>query len=205
MGLLDLRFLKPKPRLLLWGVAVASVLAVGFTFTTTFVFTSSGGSLSPYLVGYFDFRTADCVGAACADTTTGGGIMDGRTDAAVDLTNPTTTPLFAVISLFNNDGSFIACTTRTVTANETVRLFVNDSFTEVADGDFGVIKIVTVLNSNTKKVQAGVKGWLTHFVTESSDNAQAIFSRHSQLQEVPVEVLKKDGKAELELITQSCA
>ena len=210
MSFLD--FAKQKPRLILLGAVVATALTMGFTFTKVFVFPSSGGSLSPYLIGYFDLRTTDCIGGftngirACAETgeDTGSrgndpGILTNRTDAGIDLTNPTTTSLLAVITIFDQNGAFLDCDNRTVGPNETGRVYVNDDVLSAnGDGKRGVIKIVTLLSSDHTKVQAGVKGWLTHYVTESSDNNhQIVFSRQSQLQQVPVEVLKKDNLTEL--------
>ena len=203
-------FAKQKQRLLLLGVIVASALAVGFTYTRIFVYSSSGGSLSPYLLGYYDLRTNDCIGAACASQSEDGnhgrraGIMTNQTDVAVDLANPTSTPLLALISVFNNSsGALVGCTTETLEANVTRRVYVNQKiFNSNGDGLFGLIKIVTFLLSSPTKVQAGVKGTITHYVTESSDAGhQLILTRQSQLQQVPVEVLKRDNGFELSQIT----
>jgi hypothetical protein len=215
MGFLD--FAKQKPRLLLLGVIVASALAVGFTYTKVFTFSASGGSLSPYLLGYYDLRTDDCIGAACADNNEdsqrqadAAGILTNRTDVAIDLSNPTTTVLRALISVFDDAGTHIGCTTTTLEANDTDRVYVNNDIFKLnngpnGDGKFGVIKVVTFLDSDLTKVQAGVKGWLTHYVTESSDQGhQLIFTRQSQMQQVPVEVLKNDKNAELAKIAASC-
>jgi len=216
MGFLD--FAKQKPRLLLLGVIVASALAVGFTYTKFFVFPSSGGSLSPYLLGYYDLRTDDCIGAACAgqneDTqrhADRAGIMTNRTDVAIDLSNPTRTVLRALISVFDDAGTVIACTTRPVESNDTARVFVNNDILipflgSNGDGKFGVIKVVTFLEANIlTAVQAGVKGWLTHYVSESDDGGhQLIFTRQSQMQQVPVEVLKRNSNAELGTIAELC-
>ena len=204
-------FLKRQPRLImLLSVVVASTLAVGFIYTKVFVFPSYGGTLSPYLVGYYDLRTSNtfggsCIGAACADSGTDSGFLRHRTDAAVDLTNPTTTALHAVIALFDISGAFVDCTTRTVSTNETVRVYVNNNILGGnGDSQFGAVKVVTVLDSDFSRVQAGLKGALTHFVTESSDRSQNIFSRSSRLQEVPAEALKANNNAELLRITNTC-
>ena len=193
-------FAKQKSGLLLLGAVVASVLAMGFTFAKFFVFPSSGGSLSPYLVGYYDLGTDDCIRnsnslRACATE-----IITNQTDAAIDLSNPTLTSLLAVITLFDEDGAFQRCTTTLLSANETERVYVNDDmFSANGDGKRGVIKIVTLLNSNHTVVQAGVKGTLTHYVAQrfTSGSASQIFSRQSQLQQVPAEVLRKDSNTEL--------
>lgn len=221
MSFLD--FAKQKSRLLLLGVIVASALAVGFTYTAVFVFNPSGGSLSPYLVGYYDLRTEECVGkdrsdpllgTACADKTVDG-IRNDSTEAGIDLMNPTTNRLLALVAIYNEAGTNVACGVETVEANETRRVFVNDRLLSgIGDGQFGAIKVVTLLDADRTRVQAGLKGWLNHFVRETSlrddgDGASRqidqIFFRQTRLQEVPVAVLKANKNAELLAITGACA
>jgi hypothetical protein len=204
MAFLD--FAKRKTGLLLLGVAVASALALGFTYTKIFVFPSSGGSLSPYLVGYFDLRTInnsthgnDCYGDACADD-----LVANRTDVGIELTNPTNTDLIAVISVFKANGDFIDCTNTFLGNNDTDVVFVHDDIigfgADGTDRAVGVIKVVTFLDEDPavpSKVQAGAKGVITHYVRQDGGGQSFIFSRQSQLQQVPVEALKAASDAEL--------
>ena len=209
MGIFDLTLLRRKPKFILLGVALASVLTVGFGFSKLFVFVPTGGSLSPYLVGYYDLRTDDCIGNACATE-----IMTNRTDLGIDLTNPSTTPLVAVVALFSETGEPRICRDFNVFTNETRRVYLGTDFFDDAgttwDGKFGVVKVVTFLwssassFSSSSKVQAGLKGWLTHYVTQGPSGHQAVFSRQSQLGEVPVEVLKRNKNVELNKITDGC-
>jgi hypothetical protein len=210
MGIFDLTLLRRKPRLILLGVAIASVLTVGFTYSKVFVFLPAGGSLSPYLVGYYDLRTDDQVGNARADE-----IMTNRTDVGVDLINPSNIPLHAVVALFNVTGDPIICQTYSVFTNETRRVYVNNDFFVNSwaingDGWHGAIKVVSFLwsggsFSSSSKVQAGLKGGITHYVTQRLNNGQQqVFFRQSRLGEVPVEVLKRNSNAELNKITEGC-
>jgi len=202
MGFLD--FAKQKPKLLLLGAVIAGTLAVGFTYTNVFLFPSYGGTLSPYLIGYFDVRDQDQIGFARANI-----IVNNGTDVGIDLANPTTTSLRAFIALFSSSGVFLSCHMRTVDTNENVRVFLRNDLNFNIFNRTGVIKVVTTLDNDLSKVQAGVKGLLTHYVAQQPDgngrDNQIVVSRQTNFEEVPLAVLNRNGNAELiSIIVNGC-
>lgn len=190
-------FLQRKLTLTLVTAAllVSGVVATGFVFPTLFIFPPSGGSLSSYLVGYFDTTTDDTYG----NTTLSTGV---DADAFLYLVNPTNKDLTAFVAIFDENQDVIDCTDVDLSPNdlEVIKL--------VADGfvgfERGVIKIVTVDQAFPDRVQAGIKGWIVHHLVQDVSNDN-VLSRESHLQEVPVGVLRNNRNAELNAIAEACA
>lgn len=172
-------------------VVVAGLLAAGFAASKLFDFPSSGGSLSPYLVGFYD---------------TSQGIDRTTTSARLYLVNPTPVPLVAYVAFFDDAEHPIACTKPTLTPNDLATVDVED-FVNAANNPsgLGVIKIVTFDGNHPGvRLQAGLKGWLRHHTirTELVIPANQTVPVNetlrqplveSNLQEVPREVLLHDA------------
>lgn len=197
------------------AVAVAAALAgaavvVASHFRTSDLFDygdkaqggPSGGSLSPYLVGYYDDRPV----ATTLDV-----------EPALYLVNPTPLRLTAYIVLFDQRGAGVGCAVRELVPNQTDEILLSTDVLKAfgaKDRHTGAVKIVTFdAASPGVTVQAGLKGWLTHYVISGDIRT---FVRESVLQEVPREVLladvsPRDGEPdELKLIvdfvnTKRCA
>ncbi len=199
-------FIKGKAAVALVAVAVlATLTSVGVVLGTTFLtpttykYPSSGGSLSPYLVGVYDDRDhsdspgdggCDENGNLCSDLS----VEDyHETEPVVYLVNVTATPLTAYIVVFDNDENPIACDVRDLSGNDVTDVFIDALTDQFSGGDYvGVVKVVTFDSTQPGvKVEAGVKGWITHF-TEEEDYNDVTFLRESEMQEVPTEVLFRD-------------
>ena len=178
------------------ALLLSGVVATGFVFPTLFVFTPSGGSLSSYLVGYFDTTTEDTYGSTTI--TTG---VDA--DAFLYLVNPTAKDLTAFVAIFDEDEGVLGCASRDLSPNdlEVIKL-VNDGFVDF--NTRGVLKVVTVLTDFPDRIQAGIKGWLVHHLVQTV-TGNNVLSRESHLQEVPVQVLRNSNNAELNAIADACA
>lgn len=208
-------------------VALAALAGIGgaaashvFIFSLFFNYPPTGGSLSPYLVGYYDGRED-------SDSLAQDG-CDERDDQCVDdiaddvddvepvlyLVNPTRIDLTAYVAVFDNEETFLGCDRLNLSPNDVTDFLTskyNDDDDDVngnSEDGFGAVKVVTFAASAPGiKVQAGVKGWLTHYVEQdNSDNWG--YMRESELQEVPLDVLKKQipgkGQSELQLIVHAC-
>ena len=190
------------------GVA-AVAWALTFTISSIFNFPPSGGSLSSYLVGYFDTRTDDCFTPQCLE-------RGNRKDANMFLylTNPTPISLKAYVDIFDANETSLDCQTFTFSPNKVRRLRLTSDFSiPFPHNRIGMIKIFTENSAVTAshKIQAGLKGWLVHIFQFSGQAVSTgeIFSRESTLQEVPVTVLVRDQNAdkvpdELKTIVDDC-
>ena len=179
--------------------------ALSFSISAIFNFGPTGGSISSYLVGYYDTRSNDCLTSFC--DTPG---KSGNARAVIYLVNPTPIKLKAYVDIFDKGGSSLDCNTYTLNPNELQRIYVDD-FSIGENNRRGVIKIFTEdYNVTTShKLQAGVKGWLVHnYEFETSNNSSDLFSRESHFAEVPVAVLvrPKTGSIpfELDQIVNDC-
>ena len=111
-------------------------------------------------------------------------------EPVLHLVNPTSIGLTAYIVVFDNSGSALACRVRDLGPND---------FTDVMLGDlsgnaneFGVVKIV-VFDSDDRgvTVQAGLIGWIAHYMEQETYEDIAV-TRESALIQVPHEVLFAD-------------
>jgi hypothetical protein len=204
-----------------------------FQASSLFRFQSTGGSLSPYLVGYFDGRESE--GSLAAEG------WDERWDkqSAIDsyvesvepvvyLVNPTARYLTAAIVVFDEREDPLGCEFLPLSPND-VTDFLVTQFTDeyYPDGTLGVVKVFTLpgtiatdrvqdelddhlftpsmFETGVLTVQAGVKGWMTHYVGQG----EYATSRESVLQEAPLEVLmddaNRDGRPdELSMLADFC-
>jgi hypothetical protein len=206
------------------GVAAAQYISPFryFQASSTFRFQSTGGSISPYLVGYFDGReSVDSLAAVGWDER---GDKQSAIDSYVEsvepvvyLVNPTARWLTAAIVVFNNDEYPLGCKLIPLSPNDVTDFLVSeitDNETDLHEpaisdsypGDgLGVVKILTLpgtievgegqiiapqaFRNGVLTVQAGVKGWMTHYVGQG----ELATLRESPLQEVPLEVLLDDA------------
>ena len=194
MKFFNLASIKQSRGLALAAVAVVSaVLAVGLTFSLVLNFKSSGGSLSAYLIGAVDGKdhtSDDCWGTACP--TNFDAAADSNTaEAVVRLVNPTNVPLKAYVAAYNDATSFIGCTSQTVGRNSYVEVFLKREF-DIGDNHTFTVKVLTVDAVDNNRIQAGVKGWLTHYFAQTEDfgNIRFLHMREAELQEVPIEVAR---------------
>ena len=191
MRFLNLTSIKPSRGLALATVAVVSALAVGATFSSVFNFRSSGGSLSAYLISPVNGQNHHCFGTAC-------GAYDplansDTIEVVVRLGNPTGDALRAWIAIYRRNGGFQGCTIRDINPNTYVDVNLVDRFGLFDTHDF-TVKVLTLNLLN--RVQAGVKGWLTHFTAQTNDTGSItnrfLHMRETEMQEVPIEVAKAD-------------
>ncbi len=212
-------FIKGRVKLALVAVAALAALAgigaaaAGF-FITGFLFNyePSGGSLSPYLVGYYDNREeSDSLAENACDERSDHCVDDLSDDiddveAVVYLVNPTPLDLTAYIAVFDNEEEFQGCEILDLTPNDVTDFIIS----KYGSDTLGVVKVVTFhADFPGVKVQAGAKGWLTHYIEDNGVDLEGELAqtRESELQEVPRDVLTKDpwGKpSELDLIVKSC-
>jgi len=182
-----------------WTVALGAFafLGAGFAVAKLFDFKASGGSLSPYLVGFYDLNP---------------GFSVEPISARLYLVNPTPVPLVAYVAFFDDEEKPLACTKPTLSPNGLkivdVDEFVNSTNNPHAQG---VIKIVTFAASQPGvKVQAGIKGWLRHHafkvvqvvpVNQTANQTGSVNQTirqplvESELREVPAAVLMHDVSA----------
>ena len=179
------------------AAVVGVAWALSFSISGIFKYNASGGSVAPYLIGYCDTTTNDCIGVACSTN-----ILN--VEAVLYLVNPTPLDVIAHVTFFDDDEGFLECTTRTLSPNKVAKIKLVDDLE--LDNQVGVIKIATVdANSTAIKVQAGIKAWLVHHreervFTSPGTSTNAIFSHESTLQEVPIEVLvRRTGGVAFEL------
>ena len=178
------------------AAVVGVAWALSFSISGIFKYNASGGSLAPYLIGYYDTTTNDCIGVACSTNIR-------NVEAVLYLVNPTPLDLIAHIAIFDDDEVRLICARRDLSPNKVQRINLVDDFVGL-DNQLGVIKIMTVdANSTAIKVQPGIKAWLVHHreqVVHAQNPTNAVFSHESTLQEVPIEVLaKKIGGVAFEL------
>ena len=200
MRLFDLASIKQSRRLALAVVAVVGVLAMGLTFSSVLNFKSSGGSLSAYLIGAVNAKshTDGDFGTAHIDVTSLSGLATSDTvEAVVRLVNPTNIPLTALVAAYDSGDTFLDCEQRSLGRNEYAQVNLIDEFSSTSDNHAFTVKVLTFDSLN--RVQAGVKGWLSHYVAETSDGGDRRFlhMRETELQEVPVEVAKAGEAAKI--------
>ena len=197
MKLFNLALMKQGRGVLLAAVAVASVLSVGLIFSSVLNFKGVGGSLTAYLIGSGSGRAEGCWGVACTDRNSG---ADSNTvEVVVRLANPTNITLRAYVAAYFGRGPlFVGCAQRVLGKNSYAEVnLINDINNRylLETHDF-TVKVLTV-NALTNIVQAGVKGWITHFnaVTLDGNSNRILLARESQLQGVPIQVAQA-GEAE---------
>jgi len=211
-------FMRGKVKLAVLALAALAALAgIGgvaagsfFFFSLNFNYPPNGGSLSPYLVGYYDGREG---GDSLAEDG-----CDERDDQCVDdiadevddvepvayLVNPTRLDLTAYIAVFDNEENFLGCESLDLSPNDVTDFLIS----KYGEDDLGAVKVVTFSASDPGgRVQAGAKGWITHYVEEENGTDWG-YMRESELQEVPLDVLKRQipggQPSELQLIVNSC-
>lgn len=197
MKFFNIEWIRNSRRLVFAVVILASAVAIGATFNTVFNFNSNGGSLAAYLIGAVDGKdhtNDDCWGKACPTGDTEA--TSDTNEAVVRLVNPTDFTLRALIAAYtrNNPLFFIGCTTRTLLPNGYAEVRLIDTF-RVADTHDFTVKVLTLNDADLSKVQAGVKGWLTHFFAETIETccittSRLLHTRETELQEVAYHVAK---------------
>lgn len=203
MKFFNIEWIRNSRRLVLAVVILASAVAIGAKFNSVFNFNSNGGSLAAYLIGAVDGKdhtNDDCWGKACPDT----GDVEATSDtneAVVRLVNPTDFTLTALIAAYtrNNPLFFIGCTTRTLLPNAYAEVRLIDTFRVPDTHDF-TVKVLTLDSANPTRVQAGVKGWLTHYFAETIDTGttlRLLHMRETELQQVAIHVANAGESAKI--------
>ena len=209
MKFLKLTSIKPSRGMALAAVAVLSALAVGATFSSVFNFRSSGGSLSAYLIGAANGRNHTCFGTACGPTYDPLAGSD-TIEVVVRLGNPTNVALKAIIAVYRDGDTFRGCVQKTVDPNAYRDVKLVQLFGLYDTEDF-TVKVLTRDFAN--KVQAGVKGWLTHFTAETFDSwsqgntfsqNRFLHMHETELKEVPHEVLRAGEADKLIALLPDC-
>ena len=191
MRLVNLGSFKWSRSQVLAAVVVASLAALGAVAVSGVLsFSSKGGSLSAYLIGAVDGQDHHCFGKACFTNRSGGDLANSDTvEAVVRLINPTNNSLQAYIAVYGRNNRFLGCVLKSLDRNEYTELNLIQRFSLWDTHDL-TVKVLTVDLKN--KIQAGAKGWLTHYVAQTSDNNSRRFlhMRETELQGVPIEVVR---------------
>jgi hypothetical protein len=202
MRFINLRSLKWGRSQALAAVAVGGVLAMGAVLISSVLnLPSKGGSLSAYLIGAVNGQDHDCFGNACFTNGAGGNLAESDTvEAVVRLVNPTNNSLSAYVAAYaatsNGQPFLLGCVIKSLDRNEYAEVNLIQEFAAYDSHDF-TVKVLTV--DAARRVQAGAKGWLTHYVAQTSDNSNRRFlhMRETELQEVPIEVAKAGEAARI--------
>ena len=198
-----------RPKLVLLTVSALGALALGLTFSSVLSFKSTGGSLSPYLVGYVDLDSPGgdglCAGRACFPgfSNFGSPARSDSQDAIIRLVNPTNIALTAFVHAFDTSSESVGCKkVDNIPPNGYAQVSAVNDLHILNDSNDIVIKVLTVQSSSPSIIQAGVKGYLTHYSAQTFDggNARFLHMYESELKEVPLEVLKGNSQEEVDLI-----
>ena len=199
MKFFNIEWIRNSRRLVLAVVILASAVAVGAKFNSVFNFNSNGGSLAAYLIGAVDGKdhtNDDCWGKACPTYSTEAN--SDTNEAVVRLVNPTDITLIALIAAYtrNNPLFFIGCTTRTLLPNSYAEVRLIDTFRVPDTHDF-TVKVLTLDFANPTRVQAGVKGWLTHLFAQTVEDFHYLHMRETELQQVAIHVANAGESAKI--------
>ncbi len=194
--------------------AIGGVLAISFERSDIFEeYDPSGGSLSPYLLGYYDDRDHSASPGDGGDDEHDDTSSDVDSDDLHDvepvlyLVNPTSQTLTAYIVIFDNDGNPEDCRRRILEPNDLTDVMLGDLSGD--NDEFGAVKVVAFTEDDPgRTVAAGLKGWIAHYVEHDTfDDGEATLMREHALEDVPQEVLfadlDEDGEPdELNLIVE---
>lgn len=198
MRFLNLTSIKQSRGLAIAAVAVVSALATGATYSTLYNLPSTGGSLAAYLVGAASTSAHRGTGGYGVATDGGSGFFSNNnsdsTEVIVRLANPTNVTLKALVAFYDKFDEPIGCVSQEINPNGYKEVYFVDEFGQSDNHHFSV-KVLTL--TLLGKVQAGVKGWLTHYVAETSEpccgnttQTRFLHMRDTELQEVPIQVAR---------------